>query len=104
MYGGAREITVEYDDPIVLDDRGLWFNGKAHYLSVRGLTLNHSFVMSAWLRPHGAGTLISTSSVKSNAYDYERSLYWSIGAFSYEWADTYHHSYATFNAVTMYEW
>jgi hypothetical protein len=104
MYGGSREVAVESDDPLILEDRGLWFNGKHHYLSVRGLTFNHSFSLSSWLKPHGTGNLMSSSSVKQNAYDYERSLYWSIGAFSFEWADTYHHKFTNFNAVELYEW
>jgi len=104
MYGGDRAVAVEADDPFILDDRGLWFNGTSHYLSVRGLTLNHSMALSSWLKPFGAGTLISTSSVKQSAYDYERSLFWSLGAYSFEWGDTYHHSHTNFNAVNLYEW
>jgi hypothetical protein len=108
MYGGSSKTSVVEDDPISIDDRGLWFDGAHHFLSVTGLTLHHTFSLSGWIKPHGAGIIFNAASdgnsTESGDFALERSLYWSVAEYSVNWADTFHHSFTQFNAVSMYEW
>lgn len=57
LFGGSSKTGIHSDDPLTIDDRGLWFDGNSHFLSVNGLTINHTFTMSSWIKPHGYGTL-----------------------------------------------
>jgi hypothetical protein len=104
MFGGLNKVLVKHDDPIAIDDRGLWFDGLHHFLSITGLTLHHTFNMSGWVKPHGAGILFDSSREASSEESIQRALYLGVSEFSISWADTFHHSYSQFNAIAMYEW
>jgi hypothetical protein len=104
MFGGSNKMSVLDDDPIVVDDRGLWFDGQNSFCTIIGLVLHHTFSISVWVMPHGSGTIFNAFSPVKDSFDIERSMYWSISEYSMEWADTFHHSYTSFNAVSLYEW
>lgn len=61
-------------DPYLIDDRGLWFDGKYDFIVIKGLKVHHKFAMSQWVKPHGSGTLFSVSRLN----DYEKEEYWSV--------------------------
>lgn len=61
-------------DPYLIDDRGLWFDGKYDFIIVKGLKVHTKFSTSQWVKPHGSGTLFSVSQLE----DYETEQYWAI--------------------------
>lgn len=52
--GGFFEGDNERDDPIPIENRGLWFDGCNAYQRVLGLTLHHSFSLEFWVKNHKA--------------------------------------------------
>jgi hypothetical protein len=40
VYGSDDPAVVKDSDPYVLDDRGLWFDGRETYATIEGLVLN----------------------------------------------------------------
>lgn len=63
LYGGDTEDSTSAD-PYAVDDRGLWFDGRYSYLTVKGLVLYPTHTNIMWLKPHGDGSLFS-----NNRYD-----------------------------------
>lgn len=61
-------------DPYLIDDRGLWFDGKYDFIVIHGLKVHTKFAMSQWAKPHGSGTLFSVSRL----HDYEKEQYWAV--------------------------
>lgn len=55
-------------DPYLIDDRGLWFDGKYDFIIITGLKVHTKFAMSQWAKPHGSGTLFSVSRL----HDYDK--------------------------------
>jgi len=104
FFGGASELTIQKDDPYAFDDRGLYFDGKYDYLTVKMLTLHNTFTLSAWIKPHGSGSLYS--SVRNYGGDIEHSFNWGISERRLEFEDKSHHYYfRTENpSVTDLEW
>lgn len=104
FFGGASELSIQKDDPYAFDDRGLYFDGKYDYLTVKMLTLHHTFTLSTWVKPHGSGSLYS--SVRNYGGDVEYSFNWGICDRRLEFEDKSHHYYfRTENtSVTDLEW
>lgn len=67
-YSGYDPIRVTDSDPYLSDDRGLFFDGKNDYVTVTGLMLNTSYTISMWVKPHGDGTLFTSSSRTSGDF------------------------------------
>jgi len=72
VYGGDSEDQSSAD-PYAVDDRGLWFDGRYSYLTIKGLILYPTHTNIFWMKPHGDGTLFS-----NNAYDGSDSYVLSI--------------------------
>lgn len=104
IFGGAKEASIDGDDPYIMDSRGLWFDGMHQFLTVKSLLINHSFKISSWVKPHGAGTIFSTTNVNETNGKYNRSLFWGMDEETFRWADTYHHSYTNFGEVQLFDW
>ena len=68
--------SAEKTDPFLTEDRGLWFDGKLQYLTIRGFTMHHSSTIDFWLKPHGYGTVFSAARVDDEGCDlgYELSI------------------------------
>jgi hypothetical protein len=58
---GGIHVGYDSSDPYLLDDRGLWFDGKYDFLLLKNLQIEMDFVYSLWIKPHGSGTLYSVS-------------------------------------------
>ena len=104
MYGGEESAEIEEYDPYIIEDRGLWFDGQQQYNTIKNLTLSHDFTISSWIKPHGTGAIFSSSDLMEKSYKFNRSLYLSAMASSYEWTDSYHNSNLDFAEVHLYEW
>ena len=78
IFGGAKEASIDGDDPYIMDTRGLWFDGMHQFLTVKNLLINHSFKISSWVKPHGHGTIFSTTNVNETNGKYNRSLFWGM--------------------------
>jgi hypothetical protein len=46
----------------VSDDRGLWFDGKVDFMTLRGYIQHHTSTLMSWVKPQGFGVLYSSSS------------------------------------------
>ncbi|MEE4247710.1 MAG: hypothetical protein V2I33_20090 [Kangiellaceae bacterium] len=92
------------DDPYLIEERGLWFDGNRQFLTIKSLVINHDFTMSMWIKPHGSGAIFSSSDEMEKTYKFNRSLHLSVQAYSFEWADNYHNDYQHFGSVSLYEW
>jgi hypothetical protein len=101
MFGGASELSIAKDDPYAFDDRGLFFDGRYDYLTVKMLTLHHSFTLATWVKPHGNGTLFS--SVRTYGSDIEHSFNWGISDRRMEFEDKSHHYYFRTKDVSVDE-
>jgi hypothetical protein len=73
-------------DPFVIDDRGLWFDGKDDMAEIKGLRLHHSFTLDAWIRPHGDGTIFGAGNTV-HAFEYRRVYQWAIEENKLFWGD-----------------
>lgn len=62
IYGGDSE-DKDSADPYAVDDRGLWFDGRYSYLTIKGLILYPTHSNIFWLKPHGDGTIFSSNLV-----------------------------------------
>lgn len=71
--GNSSELQLE---PFVIDDRGLWFDGKDDIARFSGLILHHTFSLEAWIRPHGDGAIFGVG--EASHYEYSRVYYWGI--------------------------
>lgn len=65
IVGGFADGTPFIDDPFPATGRGAWFNGDIDHYTVNGLTLNHSFTIEFFLKPHeeyctGTGTIYAS--------------------------------------------
>jgi hypothetical protein len=58
---GGDDETGTMSDPYAVDDRGLWFDGRYSYLTIKGLTLFVTNTNIFWTKPHGDGTLFSNT-------------------------------------------
>jgi hypothetical protein len=63
----------------LLDDRGLWFDGKYDFLLINNMTIRPLFGFSMWIRPQGSGTLYSVSRLN----DPEKEDYFALGIKGY---------------------
>ena len=52
-----------YSLPYIIDDRGLWFDGKTNLAQFEGFTLHHTFTFDTWAKPHANGCFLSISNV-----------------------------------------
>lgn len=67
LFGGKSTLDNEEDDPRVFSDRGLWFNGRNHYMTLENIRLPAAFEMRLWIRNHGDGALFSSSQLDAPA-------------------------------------
>jgi len=105
LWGGAERDKCQKDDPYPTDDRGLWFDGKMEYLTLQGLVLHHTSTVSLWVKPHGYGTLFSSS--RRDDPDYAQTqIRFGICENKLEFDDTYRpeaHFYSSLS-VEFYYW
>jgi hypothetical protein len=62
MIGGANAFSsgAEDEDPTPIYSRGFWFDG-GDYGDLRGLKLNSTFTLKAWLRYTSGTTIFSVN-------------------------------------------
>jgi hypothetical protein len=49
-------------DPLLMWERGLWFDGSQHYLTFDSLILNHTWTVAMWIRPKNGSSLLTSES------------------------------------------
>ena len=97
---GDLELMLE---PFVIDDRGLWFDGKDDMARFDGLILNHTFSIEAWIRPHGDGAIFGVGD--ASHYEYSRVYYWGIEEGKILFSDLhYDEDYASENDLINFYW
>jgi hypothetical protein len=67
-HGSDDYEVIKDSDPYVVDDRGLFFDGRNDYATIQGLVLNQSYTYTLWVKPHGDGTLVTSASRESGGY------------------------------------
>jgi len=104
IYGGDKMLdSAEKTDPFLTEDRGLWFDGKLQYLTVRGFTMHHSSTLDFWIKPHGYGTVFSAARVDDEGCDlgYELAIQGGKAKFSDKTNEYHVESEGNLN---FYEW
>jgi hypothetical protein len=83
-YGSDDSSAIKTSDPYVVDDRGLWFDGRKTFATLEGLVLNQSYTYTMWVKPHGDGSLATVASKESDGY-----YVFGLAAFRARYADNF---------------
>lgn len=100
---GGIHAGWDSSDPYLLDDRGLWFDGKYDFLLINNMTIRPLFGFSMWIRPQGSGTLYSVSRLN----DPEKEDYFALGIKGYRLnlkVTQSSYEFTTDDAISYYDW
>jgi hypothetical protein len=51
--------SIPDSQPTIIDDRGIWLDGKGNILQMSDVVYHHSYSVDFWTKPHSDGTLLS---------------------------------------------
>jgi hypothetical protein len=100
---GGIHSGWDSSDPYLLDDRGLWFDGKYDFLLFKNLTVRPLFGFSMWVKPQGSGTFYSISRLN----DPEKEDYFAVGIKGYRLnlkVTQASYEYTTDDCIRFFDW